>query len=68
MAGLRANRSFYGWQHRFVWNRELLAAAMEAAGFEELGWWRYGESDDPPFRGLETHDKSTSTATSYLMS
>jgi polyisoprenoid-binding protein YceI len=53
---LRLNRAFYGWSHRFLWNRPLLAEALAAAGFEELRWCRHGESEWPPFRGLERHD------------
>ncbi len=53
---LRLNRAFYGWSHRFLWNRPLLAEALAAAGFEELSWCRHGESEWLPFRGLERHD------------
>ena len=54
--GLAANRAFHGWQHRFLWNRELLAAALGAAGFRDLDWRRFGESDDPVLAGLERHE------------
>lgn len=53
---LAVNRSFYGWGHRFLWNRETLAAALTAAGFADLRWRRYGESDEPAFAGLERHE------------
>lgn len=52
---LALNRCFYAWGHRFLWNRELLAEALEAAGFVDLTWCRYGDSDDPEFQGLERH-------------
>lgn len=51
-----ANRAFYGWQHRFIWTKPLLAEAMAASGFEQVTFHRYGESDDPALAGLEQHD------------
>ncbi|HVR28315.1 MAG TPA: hypothetical protein VMS86_02180 [Thermoanaerobaculia bacterium] len=54
--GLRLNRAFHGWRHRFLWNRELLGDALEACGFRDLRWCRYGESERPVFRGIERHD------------
>ena len=59
VGALRLNRAFYGWSHRFLWNRPLLGAALAAAGFEEVSWCRHGESDWPPFRGLERHETYT---------
>lgn len=53
---LRTNRAFHGWRHRFLWNRELLAAALEACGFDDLAWCRWGESEHEVFRGIERHD------------
>ncbi len=53
---LRLNRAFYGWSHRFLWNRPLLAEALAAAGFTELRWCRHGESEWETFRGLERHE------------
>ena len=54
-AALAANRAFYGWRHRFLWNRELLEAALDACGFVDLAWPAYGESQDPTMAGLERH-------------
>lgn len=54
--GLGVNRSFYGWGHRFLWNRALLERALIAAGFTDLSWHAYGESDDPRFERLEQHE------------
>lgn len=53
---LGLNRGFYAWGHRFLWNREILTAALQAAGFVELSWPSYGDSEDPEFRGLERHE------------
>jgi predicted SAM-dependent methyltransferase len=55
-AALAINRAFRGWRHQFLWNREILEAALAAAGFDDVRWCRRGESDLPLFRGLERHD------------
>jgi hypothetical protein len=53
---LRLNRSFHGWGHRFLWNRDFLERALLAAGFAELTWCAYGSSPRPFFHGLERHE------------
>jgi predicted SAM-dependent methyltransferase len=53
---IATNRAFHGWRHRFLWNRELLGTALEAAGFDELAWCRWGESEHEVFRGIERHE------------
>ncbi len=53
---LEINRAFHGWEHKFLWNREALTAALTAIGFTDLRWYRHGESDDATFRGLERHE------------
>jgi hypothetical protein len=53
---LEANRAFYGWEHRFLWSRELLEEALTACGFEKVRFVGYGESGDPALRGLEQHE------------
>jgi SAM-dependent methyltransferase len=55
-AALALNRAFRGWRHQFLWNREILAEALAACGFEAVRWPRRGESELPLFRGLEVHD------------
>lgn len=52
------NRAFHGWGHRFLYNRQLLTAALRAAGFAEVSMHRYGESDVPELASLERHEKS----------
>jgi len=59
------NRAFHGWEHKFLWNRELLTEALEATGFEELIWHRYGESRSELFRGIERHETYEDDATSH---
>jgi predicted SAM-dependent methyltransferase len=55
-AALAINRAFRGWRHQFLWNRETLAEALAACGFEAVRWCRRGESELPFFRDLERHD------------
>jgi predicted SAM-dependent methyltransferase len=52
------NRAFHGWGHRFLYNRPALAGILRAAGFAEITWHSYGESDVPELSGLERHEKS----------
>lgn len=56
LMAVRLNRAFRAWGHQFVWNRETLGWALAAAGFTDLRWCRYGESELPIFRGLERHE------------
>jgi predicted SAM-dependent methyltransferase len=53
---LHLNRAFYGWEHRFLWNRPLLERALEACGFTGIEWPAYGESRHELFRGIERHE------------
>jgi predicted SAM-dependent methyltransferase len=55
-AALHLNRAFHGWRHQFLWNREMLGAVLEACGFTDLRWCRWGESEQPLFRGIERHE------------
>lgn len=55
-SAVRLNRAFHCWEHRFLWNRELLAEALEATGFADLHWCRYRESRYEIFRGIERHE------------
>lgn len=54
-SALRANRAFYGWEHRFLWNRPLLEEALRACGFQRLDWPERLKSRWPLLRGLEQH-------------
>ena len=51
----QVNRAFHGWGHQFLYNRAALEAALKAAGFAEVIFQRYGESDLPEFKGIERH-------------
>ncbi len=52
------NKSFRGWGHRFLYNRETLTAALHDAGFAEVRVCTYGQSADPILRDLERHPTS----------
>ncbi|HEY6066079.1 MAG TPA: hypothetical protein VIY96_07965 [Thermoanaerobaculia bacterium] len=54
----QTNRAFHGWGHRFLYNRPALVAALRAAGFGEISFHRYGESDRAELAELERHEKS----------
>jgi predicted SAM-dependent methyltransferase len=56
LMALALNRAFHGWQHRFLWNRDMLAAALAACGFTGVRWCRYGESPLELFHGIERHE------------
>ncbi|MEM8994661.1 MAG: hypothetical protein AAGF23_07695 [Acidobacteriota bacterium] len=56
LGGLHANRAFYGWRHRFLWNRPLLERALEGSGFDEVRFCRWGESSIGALRGIEQHE------------
>lgn len=53
---LMLNRAFYGWRHRFLWNRELLGSALTACGFDDVAWRGYGESGREEFAAIEGHE------------
>ena len=55
---IQLNCAFRGWEHQFLWNRELLGEALESCGFTDVEWCRYGESRHELFRGIERHPPS----------
>jgi predicted SAM-dependent methyltransferase len=55
-AAIAMNRAFHGWEHQFLWNRELLGEALAACGFDPVRWCRHGESELAVFRGIERHE------------
>jgi predicted SAM-dependent methyltransferase len=50
------NRAFHGWGHQFIYNRAALDAVLRAAGFAEVVFRSYGESDVPELKGIERHE------------
>jgi hypothetical protein len=59
---LSLNRAFHGWGHRFLYNRGMLEAAFADAGFVNVTFHRYSESETPFLRDLERHEKWIDTA------
>lgn len=55
-AALALNRAFHGWEHQFLWNKEILEEALLACGFAAVRWCRWGESELPVFQGIEHHE------------
>jgi predicted SAM-dependent methyltransferase len=53
---LRLNRAFHGWGHQFLYNGPMLTAAIKSAGFAQISFHRYGQSDRPILRGIERHE------------
>ncbi len=53
---IRLNRAFHGWGHQFLYNRPMLGSALRAAGFANVAFRAYGESEVPELRGLERHE------------
>ena len=54
---IKLNRAFHAWGHQFLYNQEMLAAALRSAGFEHVTFHRYGESERAELRGLERHER-----------
>jgi predicted SAM-dependent methyltransferase len=49
------NHAFRAWGHQCLYDEATLRASLEAAGFADVRRHPPGESDDPHFRGLESH-------------
>jgi predicted SAM-dependent methyltransferase len=54
---LSVNRAFYGWDHRFLWNQELLQEVLNACGYTDVNSTSYGQSDHEVFMNIERHEK-----------
>jgi predicted SAM-dependent methyltransferase len=54
---MKLNRAFRAWGHQFLYNQETLAAVLRHAGFKDVRFHRYGESERPELRGLERHER-----------
>jgi len=49
------NRAFHGWQHKFLYTKELLKEILSEAGFEDITFHLYGESNIAELKNLENH-------------
>jgi predicted SAM-dependent methyltransferase len=52
---LGLNLAFRGWGHRSLFHESTLEYSLHRAGFADLTWCRYGQSDHPELSGLERH-------------
>jgi SAM-dependent methyltransferase len=54
-AAFSINRLFYGWGHRFIFDRATLRDLLKDAGFSRTAFGEIGQSADPELRGMEFH-------------
>ncbi len=59
---LHINRAFFGWGHRFLYSRGMLELLVQQVGYEDVRFFRYGESDAPALRNLELHENGPDAA------
>lgn len=55
LAGFVVNNFFRDWGHKFIYDHETLAYALEAAGLSDVRKREVNESDHPDLRGVESH-------------
>jgi predicted SAM-dependent methyltransferase len=55
LPGIVVNNFFRNWGHQFIYDRDTLRHALEAAGFGDVKECNVGESDEPALVGLERH-------------
>jgi len=51
------NNAFRAWGHQFLYDRQTIEATMRTVGFENIRYYRPGESDDENLRGIESHGR-----------
>jgi predicted SAM-dependent methyltransferase len=49
------NLLFHGWGHRFLYDEQTLASALETVGFRAIKRYAFGISDDPELKGVDSH-------------
>jgi hypothetical protein len=59
MPPLILNNMFYNWGHRFIYDRNMLALALQQAGFTDIAIRPVGQSPDPHLAGIEGHGRVT---------
>lgn len=52
------NHAFYGWGHRYLYDRAEVSRRLREAGFLDVEPRPWGESPYPELRGLETREES----------
>jgi len=50
------NQAFHGWGHQFLYNRSTLEVLLKAAGFADVVFHSYGQSDIPDLNNIERHE------------
>lgn len=65
LPGFVLNNMFHNFEHRFVYDEQTLAHALESAGFAHVQEWPVGESDDPDLRNLERHMRRAAEFNAY---
>jgi len=51
------NNAFRAWGHQFLYDRQTIETTMRTIGFENIRYYRPGESDDENLRGIESHGR-----------
>jgi predicted SAM-dependent methyltransferase len=51
------NNAFRAWGHQFLYDRQTIETTMRTIGFENIRFYRPGESPDENLRGLESHGR-----------
>jgi hypothetical protein len=54
-AAFSVNRVFYGWGHRFIFDRQALGDLLKVVGFSRSAFVEIGQSVDLEFRDIEFH-------------
>jgi predicted SAM-dependent methyltransferase len=65
LPGFVLNNMFFNFAHRFVYDRETLRHALEAAGYADVEERAIGESADPELRGRERHMRRAAEFNAY---
>lgn len=55
---METNRAFYGWGHRFLYSKGVLERALLEVGYQDVQFFRYGQSNTAAFTGIELHESS----------
>jgi predicted SAM-dependent methyltransferase len=51
------NNAFRAWGHQFLYDRQTIETTMRTIGFENIRYYRPGESDDENLKGIESHGR-----------
>jgi predicted SAM-dependent methyltransferase len=51
------NNAFRAWGHQFLYDRQTIETTLRTIGFDNIRYYRPGESDDENLRGIESHGR-----------